>query len=92
MLPNGTLITLVRNNYFGWQAQYQALYDGKDRIYKVLDTAADDVWHVDNVPKVAYWCAWVDESGKRIGSRTYRLYTDEVELHSQMVMELEDWL
>jgi len=89
MLPNGTLVNLVRNNHFGWQAHYQALAKGEQREYRIIGNRSIPQW--DNpVRRYFYYCCLVDKNGKRRGSYTYHIFVDEVEPVIQM--ELEDWL
>jgi len=91
MFPNGTLVEVVADNYFGWEAQYRAFRDGEKRLYKVIRHVPghENRWGPE---EGVYTCIMVKDNGKQRGSWHYRMHESELRPVISTPVNLEDYM
>ena len=91
MFPKETIVEVIANNHFGWEAQYQAFSRGERRLYKIIrqHPKNDFRWGPE---EAKYTCIMINEKGKQRGSWHYRLYESEVRPVRSEPINLEDYM
>lgn len=91
MFPNGTVVEVIADNHFGWEAQYRAFHKGEKRLYKVIKyiPRTEYRWGAE---EARYTCLMVNEKGVRRGSWHYRIYESELRPVRSKPVDLEEWL